>query len=231
MGRKIGAAGLTQHNDKFYGNYRGTVMDNVDPDKLGRIKVKIYPMLSGVETENLPWAVPAMPLSSGAGENYGSFYVPEVGTNVWVFLEAGDIYQPVYFAEATDGLKGLPVGIDEDYPSTTVTETKTGIVIKINRKEGNENVLVEHPKGSFIEMDKDGAITINTSETAGHITIEADEADIDVIADKGDVNISANEGDINIEAAQSNINVSTGGDADVNAAGNVTIKGLTVQIN
>jgi hypothetical protein len=55
-------------------------------------------------------------------------------TNVWVFFEAGDIYQPVYFAEATDGLKGLPVDIDEDYPSTTVTETKTGIVIKINRK-------------------------------------------------------------------------------------------------
>jgi hypothetical protein len=163
MGRKIGAAGLTQHNDKFYGNYRGTVMDNVDPDKLGRIKVKIYPMLSGVETENLPWAVPAMPLSSGAGENYGSFYVPEVGTNVWVFLEAGDIYQPVFFAEATDGLKGLPVDIDEDYPSTTVTETKTGIVIKINRKEGNENVLVEHPKGSFIEMDKDGNIFITSA--------------------------------------------------------------------
>lgn len=163
MGRKIGAVGLTQHNEKFYGNYRGTVMDNIDSDKLGRIKVKIYPMLSGVETENLPWAVPAMPLSSGAGEDYGTFCVPEIGTNVWVFFEAGDIYQPVFFAEATDGMKGLPVDIDEDYPNTTVMETKTGIVIKINRKEGNENVLVEHPTGSFIEMDKEGNVFITSA--------------------------------------------------------------------
>jgi len=165
MGRKIGAAGLTQHNEKFYGNYRGEVLSNEDPLKLGRIKVRIFPMLAGItDPALLPWAVPAMPLSSGAGEDYGTFCVPEIGTNVWVFLEAGDIYQPVYFAEATDGLKGLPVDITEDYPNTTVMETKTGIIIKINRKEGSENVLIEHPQGSFIEMNKDGDVFITSAE-------------------------------------------------------------------
>jgi len=164
MGRKIGAAGLTQHNEKFYGNYRGEVLSNEDPLKLGRIKVRIFPMLAGItDPALLPWAVPAMPLSSGAGEDFGTFCVPEVGANVWVFLEAGDIYQPVYFAEATDGVKGLPVGIIEDYPNTTVMETKTGIIIKINRKSGSEDILVEHPSGSSIQFAKDGTLLMTTN--------------------------------------------------------------------
>ena len=75
MAKKIGAAGLVQHSDQFNGMYRGTVMANSDSGQLGKIQVKVYPMLSGVATANLPWAIPAMPLAVGAGSGYGNFTV------------------------------------------------------------------------------------------------------------------------------------------------------------
>ena len=41
-------------------------------------------MFYSAADSDLPWAVPAMPLFSGSGNNQGSFCVPDVGTYVWV---------------------------------------------------------------------------------------------------------------------------------------------------
>lgn len=201
MSRKIGATGLVQHSDKFNGMYRGTVMDNVDPDQLGKVKIKIYPMLSGVETENLPWAIPAMPLSVGAGSGYGNFWVPDIGNNVWVFFEYGDIYQPVYFAEATDGVKGLPGNRVESYPDTSVFETKTGIQIKINRKAGEEDIRINHPSGASVEIMPDGNIQVMTVQTGANIYIMAGEGDITLESLNNQVNLIA-AGSVNIGAPE-----------------------------
>ena len=115
---------MTEHfsgeTDKFFGNHRGLVVDVNDPLLLGRIRVKVYPMFSGVLTAQIPWAVPAMPLFFGAGSSKGSFCVPTVGSYVWVFFEAGDIYQPVYFAEAQTKISGLPSSRVTNYPKRKV---------------------------------------------------------------------------------------------------------------
>ena len=50
----------------------------------------------------------------------GTFAVPDVGTQVWVFFEAGDIYQPVYFAACPNKLKGQPTEKATNYPNTKV---------------------------------------------------------------------------------------------------------------
>lgn len=208
---KIGAAGLVHHSDKFNGMYRGTVMANSDSDELGKVKVKVYPMLSGVATENLPWAIPAMPLTVGAGSGYGNFTVPDVGTNVWVFFEQGDIYQPVYFAEATDGAKGLPSDKSIDYPNTSILETATGIKIKINRKGGSEHIRVDHPTGTYIEIDPDGKVIVVAVDD---INMSTDEKVDIVAAETKSVTISAPTGSIHLDASM----VSVSGSLTVNNA-------------
>lgn len=135
-------------NLKFIGNYRATVLDNNDPEELGRIRCEIYPMLigkttaknldgvDGIATEHLPWAVPAMPISSGAGDGYGSFAVPGIGSFVFVFFEEGDINQPVYFAEAQTKQYGLPASRTTNYPNRKVVETSSGVKIIIDDTTG-----------------------------------------------------------------------------------------------
>jgi len=144
--------------DKFVGMYRGQVLDNDDPDKLGRIKVNLFGLTDGIDAEDLPWAVPAMPLFAGAGSGFGYFAVPKIGTYVFVFFEASDIYQPIYFAEATDGIHGLPTERLTNYPNTKVIKTPNGIVITIN--DFSKEICVNHPSGSYLKIDTAGNIII-----------------------------------------------------------------------
>jgi len=178
------------NNGPCYGNYRAKVLDNLDPLKLGRVKLEIYPILIGIEADFLPWATPAMPIFDGAGLNTGSFIVPKNDTMVYCFFENGDIYQPVFFAEATDGKKGLPTSREINYPNRKVWRTDSGIEVFIDDTE--QEVYIYHPSTTDIKIDKSGNIDINGNK------------DISVIV-KGNANISAI-GNIIISGASVNIN-------------------------
>lgn len=144
---------------EFNGNYRGKVVSNTDPSSLGRIKVEVFGVFDGIAAADIPWAVPAFPLSSGAGVGFGSFAVPEVDSYVWCFFESGDVYQPVYFAEATDGVHGLPSERMANYPSRKVVKTKSGTVIYIDDSTGD--VVIDATRGSGDVIIKGTTVNIN----------------------------------------------------------------------
>jgi len=156
---EIGKTNLKIHSDKFPGIYRGTVMDNVDPLQYGRVKVKIYPMLADVETTNLPWAVPMYPIWEGAGTGIGYFAVPDIGTNVFVMFEMGDIYQPVYIGEAPDAVKGLPSDRTTNYPNRKVIKSSSGIKVIID--DTAKTIDVVHPVTARIFIDALGNVIVN----------------------------------------------------------------------
>jgi uncharacterized protein involved in type VI secretion and phage assembly len=75
---------------KFYGLYRATVINNVDPMQIGRIQV-IVPDVSNIIPSS--WAMPCVPI---AGKQMGTFVVPQMGAGVWVQFEQGDPDFPVW---------------------------------------------------------------------------------------------------------------------------------------
>lgn len=153
---------------RFHGNYRGKVVSNTDSSKFGRIKVEVFGVFDGIAAADIPWAVPAFPLFSGAGSGFGSFAVPEVDSYVWCFFETGDIYQPVYFASASDGVHGLPSERTTNYPDRKVWKTKNGIIIFVDDSE--KEIKITHPEGTYAQIDGDGKVTIN----GGDITISGE---------------------------------------------------------
>jgi len=85
--------------------YRGVVENVDDPEMAGRVKIRVMGIHSDnpkyVETKHLPWAIPATDLRMGGGlRNVGSYKVPDIGSHVFIFFEAGDHNFPVYFATA-----------------------------------------------------------------------------------------------------------------------------------
>jgi uncharacterized protein involved in type VI secretion and phage assembly len=74
----------------FYGKYRGTVVNNVDPMQIGRIQVMV-PDVSNVMLSS--WAMPCVPV---AGIQMGVFTVPSIGAGVWVEFERGDADHPIW---------------------------------------------------------------------------------------------------------------------------------------
>lgn len=75
---------------KFFGKYRGTVVNNVDLEQRCRIQV-LVPDVSNVMLSN--WAMPCVP---GGGIQTGIFTIPPVGTGVWVEFEQGNLEYPIW---------------------------------------------------------------------------------------------------------------------------------------
>lgn len=75
----------------FYGNYRGVVVDNRDPQKLGRVKLKVPQIASDNKVEYWAW-----PKGQPAGADFGDFVIPPKGSPVWVEFENGDPRRPIY---------------------------------------------------------------------------------------------------------------------------------------
>ncbi|MEM9140509.1 MAG: phage baseplate assembly protein V [Pseudomonadota bacterium] len=92
---------------RYYGKYRGKVVNNIDPRARGRIQV-IVPEVLGEST--LVWALPCAPF---AGPNVGFFSMPPVSANVWVEFEGGNpdhaIWAGCFWGEGDiDGIDATP---------------------------------------------------------------------------------------------------------------------------
>lgn len=75
---------------KFYGKYRGMVLNNVDPLQTGRLQVQV-PDVAGLIP--VTWAMPCAPI---AGIQNGMFALPIIGSGVWVEFEQGDPEFPIW---------------------------------------------------------------------------------------------------------------------------------------
>jgi len=75
---------------KFYGKYRGTVINNIDPMQIGRIQVMVPDVSNVIPTS---WAMPCLPI---AGKQMGSYMIPQIGSGVWVEFEQGDPDYPIW---------------------------------------------------------------------------------------------------------------------------------------
>jgi len=86
---------------RFFGKYRGVVIDNVDPMQIGRILAQVPDALGEVPSS---WALPCVP---AAGIQAGLFIAPPIGSQVWIEFEQGDPDYPVW----TGGFWGLAADV------------------------------------------------------------------------------------------------------------------------
>src|SRR6201997_1751331 len=75
---------------RFYGKYRGLVVQNIDPEQIGRVMVQVPDVLGPIPSS---WAMPCVP---AAGIQAGCFVVPPIGSQVWVEFEQGDPDYPIW---------------------------------------------------------------------------------------------------------------------------------------
>jgi uncharacterized protein involved in type VI secretion and phage assembly len=116
---------------KFYGRYRGTVANNVDPKRLGRLQVVVPDVLGG---ESCVWAEPASPL---VGSNMGLFWVPDNNTGVWVEFQQGDPNYAVW----TGGWRGS----SEDVPASASDAAPANPPIILQTRTQNQLIISSSP--------------------------------------------------------------------------------------
>lgn len=78
---------------KYFGKYRGTVLQNIDPLQAGRLQLVVPDVMSLLPTT---WAEPCVPLAGPTGPPMGVYMVPPIGAGVWVEFEQGDPNRPIW---------------------------------------------------------------------------------------------------------------------------------------
>ena len=76
--------------EKYYGKYRGVVINNVDPMMMGRLQVQVTDVTGLVFGT---WAMPCVPV---AGIQNGMYALPIIGSGVWIEFEQGDPEHPIW---------------------------------------------------------------------------------------------------------------------------------------
>ncbi len=162
---------------RFYGKFRGTVVNNVDPLQIGRI-MAIVPDVSGVAPTS--WAMPCVPV---AGINSGVFAVPQLGSGVWIEFEQGDPDRPIWVGGYWGTAAEVPV------LSHTVPPAINGFTIQTTLKNGIVVSDVPGPTGGIMIQTTTGAM-ISVSDV-GIIISNGKGAIINMVGPTVDINAGA----------------------------------------
>lgn len=196
---------------KIYGVVTGIVTNNKDPEKMGRVKVKI-PRLSDTDESN--WARVGTLM---AGNNKGTFYLPDVNDEVLVVFELGDVNTPYVIGSLWNGKDAPPANNSDGKNNLKLIKSRSGHLIRLNDKSGNEKIEI---------IDKSGKNSIKIDTASNSITISSGK----------DISLSA-KGKVTIEATNVEIKASGSGkfqasaSLDLKASGTTNVKGGMVNIN
>lgn len=197
-----GTASSTGSSRASSSKYSGVVTGLVtnNQDPEGRGRVKVKFPWLSDDHES-NWARVATPL---AGNQWGMQFIPEVNDEVVVALNQGDIEQPVVLGMMYNG-KDKPALTNEDGENNLrQIVTRSGHKLIFDDTDGSEKITLESKGGHKIVLD-DSAKTIEITDSAGSQSVKLD-------------------------ANASTVGLACGGDTTIESTGDLTIKGMNVNI-
>jgi hypothetical protein len=205
---KMREQGLEKVIGRYYSSYPAKVTDNKDPERLGKIKVKVPSLFA--DNELTSWARPKN--FPNSGNKYGTFIPPEIDDWVWVEFHNGDTRYPNYMGgwvakeELHEDLGYDPDGVP----------TKRGIVFK-----NGSRIVIDETK------DKD-SVTIASKSASGEqkivMSLEKDKEKLSVLSKSHKIEMDDKEESITVtHKANTVLLIDKKGSLSVKGASGVTI--------
>ncbi|MCQ9179552.1 hypothetical protein KMT30_11030 [Streptomyces sp. IBSBF 2953] len=182
--------------EPFYGVVVAVVEDNHEvaavPPKtpIGRVKVS-FPGLSDRFTSC--WAPCANPT---AGDGTGLYWLPEIGDQVLVAFELGDLGKPYVIGGLWNTGRPPPATNTDGTNSTRVIRSRSGHTITFDdSREGGKLVIEDGGQGSTIVLDAaDGSLSISAARdlritAGGSVTLSAAGGSTQIVVDESHVDI------------------------------------------
>ncbi len=211
----------------------GIVIDNKDEEKLGRVKLK-FPWLSDDNESN--WARVATLM--GGGEQ-GSFFLPEVGDEVLVAFDHGNIDCPYVIGTLWNGKAKPPEDNGDGENNIRTIKTRSGHQLTFDDTAdksklelvsgGGHTVLLDDASsGPMVEITSAGGNSIKMDDNAKTITIESGGNSILIDATANAVSI---ESSMQLSIKATSIEIEGSASLALKSSGPVTIEGMPVMIN
>ena len=178
------------------------VINNEDPEKLGRVRVTIPALPGGPEL----WARGVSPL---AGPDRGSCFLPEVDDEVLVAFTQGDLSSAYVLGGLWGVQKTPPESIGQSGNEIKCIRTRSGHLLEFDDSDSSERITLKDKNDNSIIIDTDdNRITITSQK------------EMEIIADK---NITLKADNIKLQAkeiiieADSSFKLDGGSSADIQA--------------
>jgi hypothetical protein len=172
--------------------YRGVVEYNNDPEKIGRVKVRIFGIhtknneyssdeFNFIRTEDLPWSEVMGGNQFGLISGVGLSSILKQGTWVWVILDHDDPNKPVIIGTIIginieklnykngSGFCDAGLNPNDTYPKEEYVGKSD--IHKDALDDYPDTDIIEHISGTKITMHKNGDVTFDVK---GNFTINAD---------------------------------------------------------
>jgi uncharacterized protein involved in type VI secretion and phage assembly len=147
---------------RYYGKYRGLVIDNIDPLQIGRVMAQVPDLLGETPSS---WAMPCVP---AAGIQAGCFIVPPIGSQVWIEFEQGDPDYPIW----TGGFWGIAAEVpslallgNPATPSIVLQTVLQNTVVISDVAGPTGGIMLKSTTGAMIVVNDIG-ITISNGQGA-----------------------------------------------------------------
>jgi uncharacterized protein involved in type VI secretion and phage assembly len=240
--------GDTGGSEKIAGVTTAKVTDNEDPEGLGRVKVT-YPFRDS--SDESYWARIATEMAS---KDYGTFFLPEVGDEVLVAFEDGDIRHPFVVGSLYNGKRKPPQSNGNGNNDVREIKSRSGHVLDFDDTKNSEKITIETSGGHTITLDdstgsekvtiedKSGSNSVTMDSTKGEVSVSAGDTlslsakTIELSADK-EVKIDAKskvqmsgKGQVDV-SSKGQLNVESNGIMGIKASGPLTVKGAIIQLN
>lgn len=187
---------------QFFGKYRGVVVRNDDPERRGRLQVKVPAVLGEA---SLNWALPCLPV---AAPGAGVYLIPPVGAQVWIEYEAGDPEVPIWSGcfWAPNGIPAAPT------PGTKVIRFGSA-VLTLHNDPAPETIRLEVEKGgtpSKLEVSESALVL-----ERGKAHLKISDAGVEIVVDGTTIKVTGTE--IQLRSGAAGVQVtSAGGKVSVN---------------
>jgi uncharacterized protein involved in type VI secretion and phage assembly len=140
-------------HDRMYGASVAIVTSIEDPDSLGRVKVKFPWLRDDVES---PWA---RLVSFMAGNARGAVFRPEVGDEVLVLFEHGDMRFPYVIGGLWNGRDAMPTERGADVSNNVrLIKSRSGHTIVLDDTSGSEKITITDRSGNLVELTSQGVV-------------------------------------------------------------------------
>lgn len=196
--------------EKFFGVKVAQVTSNnelldLPPEiPMGRVKVKFPDVSDDVES---PWARIATPM---AGSNQGVYFLPEIGDEVVVAFEGGNLSKPVVLGSLWNPESLPPADNTDSLNRLRVIKSKSGHSITLDDTPAMEKVIIQSQAGHKVTLDDTPAMEKVTIESQGGHTITLDDTPV---------------------SGQVQVQFKGGGSITMDQKGGVVIQGTTIELN
>lgn len=214
---------VTRSQESYFGKYRGFVTDNEDPETLARVKLTV-PSVLGDEITH--WAEPCLPF--GGLSDQGLFMVPEVGAQVWVEFEEGNISKPIWTGTVWQQTEDVPTEAADRSPHMRQLKTPSGHILSFDDTDGEEEIRLFHTADAELKIDPDGVIQM-TDSAGATFTMDAADSKIEIADSNGNTVVMESSG-ISVSDSNGNEIVMQGSGVTVSSSATITIDGSMVNI-